>query len=329
MAWSGTGFVLAFEADELVVEAEDEGSNRFDVSIDGAPPQPWVLAPGRRRYVLARDLERGLHQVVVARRTEALFGVTTIRSIEISADGVARVPRPPLRKLELVGDSITTGYGVEADSPNVPFSAATQNHGCTYGALAARALACESSTVAWSGKGVVCNYHRDEPETMLDLYERVLPGDPASRWTFSWVPDVVVVNLGTNDFAVAGAPSPAAFEAGYVRLLAMIRRHAPEAFILCTVGNMLVGRDLARARAGIHGAVEAFVRHGGGPVEAFDMKVSNARPGSDWHPGRHAHRRMAEVLVAELRARHRPWAEPVVATRGHLVGGAAINDETG
>src|SRR5690606_16770588 len=124
------------------------------------------------------------------------------------------------------------------------------------------------------------NYHRDEPETMLDLYERVLPGDPASRWTFSWVPDVVVVNLGTKDFAVAGAPSPAAFEAGYVRLLAMIRRHAPEAFILCTVGNMLVGRDLARARAGIHGAVEAFVRHGGGPVEAFDMKVSNARPGA-------------------------------------------------
>src|SRR5262245_3272947 len=38
--------------------------------------------------------------------------------------------------------------------------------------------------------------------TKGEVYDRILPLDMASRWDFTkWTPDVVLINLSTNDFA--------------------------------------------------------------------------------------------------------------------------------
>merc|ERR1712061_371535 len=60
-------------------------------------------------------------------------------------------------------------------------------------------LGAECSTVAWSGFGLVQNCCGGETN-MPEIWERTIATDNASRWNFSnWVPDALVVNLGTND----------------------------------------------------------------------------------------------------------------------------------
>src|SRR5690606_26161583 len=104
-----------------------------------------------------------------------------------------------------------------------------------------------------------CNYG-DEPtscsEPMPDFIGRTLPARADSAWDFSrYQPHAVVINLGTNDLSTAVDPSEEEFVAAYVELLERVRAAYPDALILCTVGPLLSGADLAAARAYIDAAV--------------------------------------------------------------------------
>src|SRR5262249_41999742 len=147
--------------------------------------------------------------------------------------------------------SISCGYGDEGN-PMCTFSADTENHYLTYEALAARKLGADLVTVAWSGKGVVCNYG-DGPNSCTDpmppLWDRTLPSSNGSTWDFSWKPDVVIINLGTNDFSTDVDPSELQFTAAYESFLRHIRSKYADAYILCTVGPLLFATDLDHARA--------------------------------------------------------------------------------
>jgi len=298
-AWSGTGFVAAFEGTTASVELVDGGQNEFTVVVDGVVQPKLVAQAGSATYVLASQLAAGAHQIELYRRTEPSFGTTQF--VSWSTDGTPLSPPAPARRIEIIGDSITAAYGIEGTSPECNFTADTQNHYLSYGALSARAIDAELHTVAWSGKGVIYNYDQDLLNPMPVLYDRALPNNSMNRWDFSVVPDVVVINLGTNDFSTDGDPEPAVFEAAYLELLERIRSHYPEATILCTNGILLSGGDLTAARSGINNAVAAFMNAGGDRIEVFELNVPNTNPGCDYHPGLAAHQAMADVLTAQLR----------------------------
>lgn len=306
-AWSGTGIVAAFTGTTVSVQLDDSGSNQFTVLVDGELQPLLDAQAGSHVYPVASGLAAGRHEVEIYRRTEANQGETTFEGFDFGADGqLAAPPTPKSRRLEIVGDSITCGYGNEGADTSCGFSPETENHYLTYGAIAARALDAELSTVAWSGKGVVYNYDTDTNSPMPTLYKRVLPNDAGSEWDFSVKPDAVVINLGTNDFSTDGDPSTEQFRDAYVGLVGQIREGAPDAFILCTVGNMLTGADLDAARAGIHAAVDALTTAGDAKIAAWDMDVPNDDPGCDWHPNLATHELMADALVAEL-SEHLGW----------------------
>lgn len=169
-------------------------------------------------------------------------------------------------------------------------------------AIAARRLDAELVTLAWSGKGVVYNYDTDVADPMPALYGRTLPESAASVWDFSLVADAVVINLGTNDFSTDGDPAPELFEREYRALLERVRVAYPDAFVLCTVGPLLGGADLAAARSGIASAVAAFEAAGGSNVGVWEMNVPNDNPGCDYHPSLATHAAMAEGLIERLGA---------------------------
>jgi len=298
-AWSGSGFVARFEGTRASVELSDSDESQFTVVVDGVVQPPLLARRGAATYVLAHDLVAGTHEVEVYRRTEPVFGTTQF--LAFSTDGTPLSPPEPERRIELIGDSISTAYGNEGESAACGFTADTQNHYLSYGALSARAIGAELHTLAWSGRGVIYNYGRNTTDPLPVLYERTLPDDPASQWDFSIIPDVVVINLGTNDFSTDGDPTPEVFETAYLALLDRIRSNYPDAFILCTVGIMLRRGDLAAARSGIANAVATFTSRGGDRIEVFELNVRNSNPGCDQHPGLAAHRAMAEVLTDRLR----------------------------
>lgn len=299
--------VAAFEGSSVSVQLNDSGGNQFTVLVDSMEQPVLKAQAGSHTYTLAQGLGAGRHEVALYRRTEASLGVTTFEAFDFGAEGVLLAPPPPkTRRLEIIGDSITCGYGNEGADTSCGFSADTENHYLTYGAIAARTLEAELSTVAWSGKGVVNNYDTDTTNPMPSLYDRVLPDDANSRWDFSVKPHAVIINLGTNDFSTDGDPSTEQFRDGYIGLVNQVREGAPDAFILCTVGNMLTGTDLDAARAGIHAAVDALAMAGDERIAAWDMDVANNDPGCNWHPKVATHELMAAALVAELE-RHPIW----------------------
>jgi lysophospholipase L1-like esterase len=300
--WSGSGAVAAFEGTSVAVLLEDGGSNQFTVVIDGEERPKLVAQSGTASYELASDLEPGRHTVEVYRRTEASFGTSAFMGFDFG-DGTLLPAPVPVRRLELIGDSITCGYGNEGESATCPFSADTENHYATYGAIAARALDAEVVTIAWSGKGIVYNYDTDTNEPLPELYDAILPQGGDADWDFSVLPDAVVINLGTNDFSTEDDPTPELFTGRYIEFLTHLRQVYPTTYILCTVGPLLGGADLDAARLGIADAVAARQGEGDELVEVWEMNVGNDDPGCDYHPGLETHQAMADALVTELQER--------------------------
>lgn len=302
-AWSGTGFVARFRGTELGLRLG--GGQEFSVVVDGVVGPKYVPSGGFD--AIAHGLTPGEHEVHVYRRTEAHLGESSFLGLEVGDGELLEPPPPPERRLELVGDSISCGYGNEGADQTCPFSPATENHYLSYGALTARALRAELSTVAWSGKGVVCNYG-DAPDSCTDplptYYARTLPSRAQSRWDFStWQPHAVIVNLGTNDFSTDRDPTRSDFEAAYVALLEQIRAAYADAVIVCTVGPMLFGDDLTIARDAIAGAVSARASAGDEKVRLFQLAVTDPANGygCDWHPSLRTHQVMADTLTEVLR----------------------------
>lgn len=296
-AWSGTGFVARFNGTGLSF-TQSGSSIQYTVLVDGELQPNLVTQSGEHTYAVASSLEAGEHTVEVYRRGEASFGVTTLLSVEVE-DGELLAPPPRAERfIEVFGDSITCGYGNEGESTSCSFSADTENHYLTYTALMARSFDAELSTVAWSGKGVVINYGGDMGITLPQMAERAVPASPVSVWDYSVFPepDVVIINLGTNDFSTDNDPTEEDFVSGYSSLLSSIRSRYPSAFILCTVGPLLGGTDLAKARSGIEAAVTLRNEAGDDAIRAYSMLTGNPSPGCDWHPSLATHEAMAEEL---------------------------------
>jgi hypothetical protein len=140
--------------------------------------------------------------VVLHKRSETSFG--SIFLGDITTDGTLGASSALTRQIEIIGDSITVGYGLDGTSPCTN-TAAIENNPLTYGALAAESLGADYNMVAWSGKGIIRNYVTDPPDTspiISEPYTRYGANDADDSHTFpaTWNPNAIVINLGINDF---------------------------------------------------------------------------------------------------------------------------------
>lgn len=169
-----------------------------------------------------------------------------VRSIAAEASGAAAVAPTEPRDLsiEFIGDSITCGYGVEATGTDAPFQTTTENFMKSYAYLTAQELGAEYGTVCYSGYGIVSGWSGDgtRKDDMLvpPLYD-VVAEDLEVPWDHAGHPyDVVVINLGTNDFTYTGTDESRMqeFATAYVEFLSAVREVNPESYIVCTMGTM-------------------------------------------------------------------------------------------
>ncbi len=294
--WSGTGLLVRFQGTAVRVRM-DNPQGAYTVVVDDAVQPPLQTTPGFQTYTLAGGLAPGEHVVQLLRRVEGHAGVTSVDKVEI--DGQLLAPPPVKRRMEILGDSITCGYGNEGADQSCHFSYDTENHFLTYGAVAARAVGAELSTIAWSGKGVIFNYGDDKDQPLPTLYERTLPTE-SGLWNFQWQADVVLVNLGTNDFSTDGDPTEGEFVPAYVALLEKLRSKYPNALLLCTVAPLLWGDDKTTSDAYVQKAVDQRVAAGDKHVKRIDISVDAIGLGCDWHPSAATHAAMGARLVTVL-----------------------------
>jgi lysophospholipase L1-like esterase len=315
-AWPGTHIEASFEGSSLAarftdtpVEDEVRETDWLTVVIDDGPPQTLALTEGLREYELAKGLSPGRHRVLIWKRTEPAVGVVTFHGL-VLAPGAAPGPpaTQPTRRMLFVGDSVTAGYGNEGRDASCRWSAATENNFATYGAIAARELDAEYVAAAWSGKGVVRNYDAQDDALLARLRERAIPTEDDSPPASSDPADVVVVNLGTNDFA-QGVPTRKAFIDTYVALLESLRAQHPEALFVLQIGPMLADdhpKPRARSKQRLWISYARAQRRAAGDkkCESLDFWIDRAEGlGCDSHPSLATHARMGRELAAFVRKR--------------------------
>jgi lysophospholipase L1-like esterase len=307
--WSATTIELNFSGTSLTILLKD-GRNSYNVLIDGQP-QLLKTEMGMEAYLVANDLDPGRHHVTLSKRTEAYVGAAEFLGLEITGGELEQIPMAPARLIEFIGDSITTGYGNEGESPECWFTPDTQNADQTYAAMTARELNAAYSLIALSGLGVIRNLRADSAvsaETAVDFIDRTLGLNPFITWPADRrVPDAVIINLGTNDYSSIPFPEDDDFISAYLELLGAVRKRYPDVIIFAIAGPLM----LDPASRLIETAVARFRTGNNDNLIEFVFIENNLEPsaedfGCDFHPNVHGHRKIAEQLIPII-ARRLGW----------------------
>lgn len=256
---------------------------------------------------LATALPEGAHQIQLMYVTEGYERRAEFRGFLLDQDHQL-LPPPSLsnRRIEFIGNSITCGYGVESTERDAPFQDETCNHYLTYAARTARNLQAEEISVCRSGIGVYRNYDGPRSGDKINMnteYSHTLLYDNSQQWDFSrYQPQVVCINLGTNDTSTSGA-DPKLLKKGYENLLRQVRQAYADAKIVFLCGPMMGGEALTLAQKTMDEVVAEANRKGDNQVFRFDFKPQNGDLGygASWHPSYWQHEQMAGELTPFLR----------------------------
>jgi len=143
------------------------------------------------------------------------------------------------------------------------------------------------------------NYDGTTANAMPSVYDRTLTTSAAPLWK-GREPDVIVVNLGTNDFSKGDPGAP--FDNAYERFVQQLRTVHPDAQLFCAVGPMLTDTALARLRNTAGTVVDALKVAGDTRIDVIEFPSQlPTELGCDYHPNTSKHRTMGEQLAAVFR----------------------------
>jgi lysophospholipase L1-like esterase len=208
--------------------------NFYNLLIDGDTSCHPVS--GEEREIAVEELPEGEHEVVLDKATEALCGGDRLTDVEL-LDGQLLPSSRLSRTLLFLGNSITAGYGVEAEDPKETFSPETQNGMDSYAGVCARLLGAERIQICISGKGLVRNFDGSAELTVPKFRASTAPQD-SRPWSGKEDPDAVVVEVGTNDFYL-GDPGQLPFVLTYQSLVKDLLVRYPRAKIVLLDSPML------------------------------------------------------------------------------------------
>jgi len=305
---------VRFDGDALDMRLRDYGTgtatttNHYNIVVDGASTVIEV-SPNKEVYELARNLPAGEHTVEIQKRVESNGGSGKGELLGLRVrNGTQLLPVAAYaRKIEFIGDSITCGYGNELSTmtpDQFHYTTKNSNTWLAYGAVTAKNIGAEYMGVSYSGRGMYRNYGGGAGEALPGLYLRTLPDDAASPvWEVArYQPEIVVVNLGTNDFSPGGVDR-AAYRAAYLAFLGKLREYYPAAAIITAVGPMMSDFFPAGEMAwtNVQADVQQVVqqRKDAGDTKifyiAFDPQTGPW--GEDYHPTVATHAAMATKLT--------------------------------
>jgi Carbohydrate esterase 2 N-terminal/GDSL-like Lipase/Acylhydrolase family len=306
--WAGVYICAKFTGTSCSIRLADS-TDEYAIIIDDHAPRLLTIDTSTV-YRVASGLSDSIpHTIIIQKRTEPLVGTGTFMGFVLDKGATLLPPdRRPDRRIEFIGNSITSGYGVLGDSSNCHFSPHSEDAAMAYGAMTARELHADYHLVSYSGRGVVRNYgdkNKMSINPMPALYDRICYSDSIDRWDFrTWVPQSVVINLGTNDFSTQPYPDSSVFVDAYCRLIDTVRSLYPGVTIFCVTGPMIEEPCTHYVRE----AVKEEQQREGRDKDVFFIEIprsmmSDTDWGCDLHPNVYGANKMADVVVRMLRLR--------------------------
>ena len=323
---------------ELWIEIEVD----FDVyemwawkALNGAFMSRQMLMPGTYSLCLFRGMSpEPVKNVRFFRELQAMSEDDGCRLLVrgFRSDGEFLPVRESSCKLEFIGDSITSGEGLYGAREDMDWLAMYMGNSRNYTHMVADALDAECRLLSQGGWGVLCGWDNDLRHNIPSCYEKICGLAKGGRnealgtakpYDFnSWIPDAVIVNLGTNDAGAFDQPawidpvtgetfamrrgtdgncpseSVERFRQAVIDFLSMIRRNNPVSHILWVYG--MLGDELAPV---IREAMDRYEETTGDRNTAFLLLPDTTEEtyGSRQHPGEKAHVKAAEAIVAHLK----------------------------
>jgi lysophospholipase L1-like esterase len=310
--WPGTYFESRFRGTGVRVRFEAPAEH-MRLLIDGQEKASFR----RAALVDARfdGLSDGEHVVRLEKQTESQTGGGRFLGFFLDA-GAAPLPAPARkRQIEFIGDSYTVGYGNSSAKractrDEVHDTTDTQQ---AFGPLVARHFDADYRINAYSGFGIVRNYGGGSPGLSLPtIYPRLKPDDPAhlERDADGWHPQIIVINLGTNDFSTPVKPGEswgdraaleADYRAHYAQFVRTLHARQPQArFVL--MGSQDFFPQVEQVAASLAGDLPGRV----GILKFTGLELG----GCDYHPSLADDRKLAGLIEAEIRRVEPAWQDP-------------------
>lgn len=319
---SGTGIGFSFHGKQctltLVADtafASGQSSNaRYAVYVNGEETQVGQLYSSELTLNVFESEQEQDVEIRVVKLSEAVHSSMGVKNIVVDDKSGIRPLEKKDHLIEFVGDSITCGYGVDALSETATFMTANENATKTYAYHAADLLDADYSLVSYSGYGVVSGYTVNEKINANDIISKYYDkfgfcyasfdnGRQIQNeiWDYSDKPDLIVLNLGTNDSSYTGNDETrqAEFVDAYVEFLTKIREKNPNTAILCTLGMM--GDTLCPS---VEKAVDLYAaKTGDNFITSMRFDVQEASDGYavDYHPSAVTQQKSGDKLAAFIK----------------------------
>ncbi|MEU1123420.1 SGNH/GDSL hydrolase family protein [Streptomyces sp. NPDC005899] len=287
-SWPGVYFEGRFRGTGVGVVLNDSAAD-YDVQVDGRTVTTLVM-PGDTTHWIDGLSDR-THTVRLVKRNDTPWSTSSFGGFR-AAPGGAVLSRPAARnrQIEFIGDSLTVGYGNLSPSRDCTADevARTTNSDVSYGALTARRLNADYQINGYSGLGMVRNYNGGSPDvTYRTFYGRALLAVSGDVWRNpgTWRPQLVVVNLGTNDFSTAVNPgepwTPAglatAYRSAYGEFLQKLRTRYGSRTTIVAVGTGQFADHVQQVVRAREDAGDDSVRYWG--LDTTDLDLL----GCHWH----------------------------------------------
>lgn len=321
--WTCSGFEFIFTGTKVEAEmisspehVEDiNGQGWIAVFINGSdePIKRFPLDKEKGWYTLFETEEYATYEVKVLKITEVQFGTAGVTKLRVQGKQDLIPTEKKLRKIEFIGDSITCGYGNEAEKPEDGFRTYEENGWDAYAAKTARKLNAMFNCVAYSGIGIYSSYTGEDKRNnsilmpMLynyadKIFEKSVGKSIYTEWDFTrYVPDIIIINLGTNDgsYVRYNEERRGIFKNLYVDFLKQVReKNGSYPEILCTLGSI----DTYLFNE-IEAAVEEYKLQTGDikiNCMKFEIQLEIDGIGGSWHPSSATHEKMSSKLCKKI-----------------------------
>ncbi len=293
--WTATGIeFMAYIGGEFSFSVDCTRDTYFTVYVDDERIETRFKV--ENGVVNVDDIgENKLRKITIRKQTEASQSLAVIKSIDFYGMLVGPSEQKKLY-IEFIGDSLTSGYGNLCTNGTSSAGSAIHSNGTlTYATLAAEYLAADINVVSNSGVGIYRGFSNQDGKgyNISDVYPLAsYHRNKTEKFDFSnaRVPDIVVINLGRNDYCFSNLVPEAEYKAGVLALIESVRGSYDENIPIVWVS------DFGGASFGER--IEAiFAEEGGEANGLYYIKFTENHDGGDSHPSVDAHYDSAAELV--------------------------------
>lgn len=297
--WGGTHFSTILKGGKLSAQLSCSGDCYLNIFADGVLKNTIEVCSKDTVVELISGINKKPCLITVQKRTEGEYGRLTVHRLILPKSG--SITAPPVSKsgrhIEFIGNSLTSGFGTEGKDKTEPFKVSTENCNIAYGSLVSRYFDAEYTFISHSGQGAVRNYGDEKRTSTICMQERMMRTFDMDTLLWnndSYHPNLVVINLGSNDFSTEPHPYRKEFVDGYLKLIKQIRQLYGNIPVLCicppTTGDPLPQYiDEVKQKANDK---NVFVQH-----LTYGLYNDSGDLGSVYHPNQKGQLKMAMALI--------------------------------